>query len=160
VSLSVRLAALHPKRKQSSRHPMEAIPTSPLRRGTTLLEVSPLALGILELARFRCLASRPATTTPLLALIHFILTSRMQIRPLALQRFCRTLSEETTQLSEQACLNLTIPAATTRQLERSRSLTTPPATRTRPPVLRRSLATPPASATRPPARRRSLATPP
>src|SRR5258708_32955606 len=101
---------------------MEGIPTSPLRRGTTLFRLSPAALGIQELVRFRCLVCPPATSTPLLALYRLILTSRIQIRPLALQRFCLTLPAHKTRPMEQPRLNLTIAATKTRPLERSPSL--------------------------------------
>src|SRR5262249_37869593 len=115
---------------------MEAIPPSTLRRGIGLLRVLPAAFRIQQLARFRCLASPPATTTPLLALERLNLTSGIQIRPPALQRLFLTPPAQKTQLSEQPRLNLTIPASTTRQLERSRFLTTPPAATTQPRVLR------------------------
>src|SRR5262245_22367866 len=111
---------------------MAAIPTAPLPRGTTPFRLSPWALGIQQLARFRCLASPPATSTPLLALDRLILTSRIQIRPLALQRFCLTPPAHTTQLSEQPRLNLMTPVTTTRQLEHSRSLAISPALATPP----------------------------
>src|SRR5262245_27870563 len=92
---------------------MEGILTSLLRRGTTLFSISPAALGIQELVRFRCLASPPATSTPLLALDRLILTPQIQIRPPALQRFCLTPWAQKTQLSEQPRLNLTIAATLT-----------------------------------------------
>jgi uncharacterized coiled-coil protein SlyX len=47
-------------------------------------------LGTQQLVRFCCLASPLAASTPLLALERLILTARIQIRPLALQRFCST----------------------------------------------------------------------
>src|SRR5215475_16064258 len=100
---------------------MEAIPTSLLRRGTTLLRLSPPAWGIQQLVRFRCLVLPPAISTPLLALDRLILTRRIQIRPPALQRFCLTPPAHKTQLSEQPRLNLTRPATVIRPLERSRS---------------------------------------
>src|SRR5580765_6848761 len=120
------------------------IPTSPLLRGTTPFRLSPWALGTQELVRFRCLASPLATSTPLLALQRLILTLRIQIRPLALQRFCLTPPAQKTRPMEQLRLNLTKPPATTRPLERSPCLATPLAQATRPPVAERSLATLPA----------------
>src|SRR5437763_17172836 len=108
---------------------MEAILTTPLRRGTTLFRLSPWALGTQQFARFRCLASPPATSTLLLALDRLILTPRIQIRPWALQRFCLTPPAPITQLSEQARLNLTKPAAKTRPMEQVHSLTTPAASK-------------------------------
>src|SRR6266566_7235755 len=104
----------HRQHKQLSRRPMEAIPGSPLRRGTTLFRLSPPALGIQQLVHFRCLASPPATSTPLLALYRLILTRRIQIRPPALQRFCLTPPAQKTRPMEQPRLNLTKPATTTR----------------------------------------------
>jgi hypothetical protein len=47
-------------------------------------------LGTQQLVRLRCLASPLAALTPLLALERLILTPRIQIQPLALQRFCLT----------------------------------------------------------------------
>src|SRR5436190_8957747 len=126
---------------------MEAIPTSPLRRGTMLLRLSPPALEIQQLVRFRCLASPPATSTPLLALDRLILTKRIQIRPPALQRFCLTPPAQKTQLSEQPRLNLTIPASTTRPMERSLFSAIRKAEATRPSAGMRSSATSPAVAT-------------
>src|SRR6478735_3822666 len=113
------------------------IPTSPLLRGTTPFRLSPWVLGTQELVRFRCLASPLATSTPLPALERLILTPRIQIRPLALQRFCLTPPAQKTRPMEQPRLNLTIPAATTRLLERSPFLTTPLASGTLPSVTAR-----------------------
>src|SRR5204863_9491485 len=115
---------------QLSRRPMEAIPTSPLRRGTTLLGVSPRALGIQQLVHFRCLASPSVTSTPLLARDRLILTSGIQIQPPALPRFYLTPRAHKTQLSELPRLNLTIPAVTTRPMVHSPSLATSLATTT------------------------------
>src|SRR5215475_15120304 len=98
---------------------MEAIPTSPRRRGTTPFRLSPWALGTQQLVRFRCLASPLATSTPPLGLYRWTSTTRIQIRPLALQRFCLTPPAQKTRPMEQPRLNLTIPAATILQLERS-----------------------------------------
>src|SRR5437763_9041508 len=138
---------------------MEAILTTPLRRGTTLFRLSPWALGTQQLARFRRLASPPATSTLLLALDRLILTPRIQIRPPALQRFCLTPPAHKTRLSEQPRLNLTIPATETRPMERSRFLATLPASKTRRSVIVRCLTTQKATTTRPTERSRSLATP-
>src|SRR6476620_3320292 len=135
---------------------MEAIPTSPLRRGTTLFSILPAALGIQELVRFRCLASPTAISTPLSALDRLILTQRIQIRPLALQRFCLTPSAQKTQLSGLARLNLTKSEiatpqsallrflmaqrfAATPQLVTGPSFTIRPATKTQQSVLLRSV---------------------
>src|SRR5215469_3862914 len=87
------------------------IPTSRLRRETTLLRLSLAALGIQQLARFRCLASPSATSTPLLALDRLILTPRTTIRPLAVPRSCLMPPVQKTQLSEQPHLNSTLPAS-------------------------------------------------
>src|SRR6266404_2774187 len=88
--LPLRSRALRWRRQleRLAHHRMGAIPTSPLLRGTTPFRLSPWALGTQQLARFRCLASPLAALTPLLALDRSILTLRIQIRPLALQRFC------------------------------------------------------------------------
>ena len=102
--------------------PEEAIPTSRPRRGTTPFRLSPWALGTQQLVRFRCLASPLATSTPLLALDRLILTPRIQIRPLALQRFCLTPPAQKTQLSEQRRLNLTKTEGATPQSALLRSL--------------------------------------
>src|SRR6266550_1529281 len=139
---------------------MEGIPTSPLRRGTTLFRLSPAALGIQELVRFRCLVCPPATSTPLLALRRLILTKGIQIRALAQQRFCLTPSAEKTRPMEQPRLNLTTPATTTRPTVLLRSLETPKAWTTQPLVMLRSIETPPATTTPPTGRSRSLATTP
>src|SRR6266550_4320208 len=120
----------HRQHKQLSRRPMEAIPTSPLRRGTTPFRLSPWALGTQQLVRFRCLASPPVTSTPLLARDRLISTSGIQIQPPALPRFYLTPRAHKTQLSEQPRLNLTIPAVTTRPMVHSHSLATSLATTT------------------------------
>src|SRR5438874_12959969 len=86
---------------------MEAIPTLIRRRGTTPFRLSPRALGTQHLVRFRCLASRPAASTPLLALERLILTPRIQTRLLALQRFCLTPPAQKTRPMEQPRLSLT-----------------------------------------------------
>src|SRR5947209_7238530 len=78
------------RRKSSTRRPPGAIPTSPLLPGITPFRLSPWALGTQQLVRFRCLASPLAASTPQLALDRLILTPRIQIPPLALQRFCLT----------------------------------------------------------------------
>src|SRR5882757_10025116 len=114
---------------------MGAIPTLPLLRGATPFRLSPWALGTQHLVRFRYLASLLAASTPLLALDRLILTPRIQIRPLALQRFCSIPPAQKTRPMEQPRLNLTKPAATTQPMERSRSLVTPPASATRPTVV-------------------------
>src|SRR5215471_15343344 len=106
---------------QLFRRRMEGIPTSTPQRGITLLRLSPPALGTQQLVRFHCLASLPATSTPLLALDRLILTKRIQIRPLALQRFCLTPPARKTQLWEQPHLNSTIAGMKTRPPEHSRS---------------------------------------
>ena len=93
---------------------MAAIPTSPLLRETTPFRLSPWALGTQRLVSFRCLASPLATSTPLLALERLILTSRMKIRLLALQRFCLTPPAQKTRRMEQPRLNLTRPVSKTR----------------------------------------------
>src|SRR5215472_3259682 len=106
---------------------MEDIPTSRLRRETTLLRLSPREPGIRQLVRFRCLALPPATSTLLLVLDRLILTRRISIQPPALQRFCLTLPARKTQLWEQLHLNSTIPGMKTRPLEPLPFLATPAA---------------------------------
>src|SRR5262249_40191737 len=149
------VSRFHQVGKQSYRRPPEAIPTSQLLRGTTPFSLSRWVLGTQQSARFRCLGSPGATSTPLLALDHLTLTLRMQIRPLVPQRFCLILPAHKTQLSEQPRLNLTIPAATTRAMERLRFLTTPPEAKTRPMVPLRFLTMSVPTITRPPATKRS-----
>src|SRR4029077_338622 len=104
--------------------PPGATPASLPLLGTTLFRRSRWALGTQQSVRFRCLASPLATSTPLLALERLILTKRIQIRPLALQRFCLTPPAQETRPMEQPRLNLTIPAATTRPPAHSRCLAT------------------------------------
>src|SRR5438067_385541 len=128
---------------------MEAIPTLIRRRGTTPFRLSPRALGTQQLVRFRCLASPLAASTPLLALERLILTLRIQIRPLALQRFCLTPPAQKTRPMEQPRLNLTKPAATTQPPVRSRSLATPKEAAILPSAPARSLQTPPVIPIRP-----------
>src|SRR6059058_1402111 len=128
---------------------MEAIPTLIRRRGTTPFRLSPRALGTQQLVRFRCLASPLAASTPLLALERLILTLRIQIRPLALQRFCLTPPAQKTRPMEQPRLNLTKPAAKTLPMAPLHSSTTPLAASTPPLVIARSLAIPKAKPTAP-----------
>src|SRR5437763_16242952 len=104
---------------------MEAIPTLIRRRETTPFRLSPWALGTQQLVRFRCLASPLGASTLLLALDRLILTPRIQIRPLALQRFCLTPPALKTRPMEQPRLNLTIPAAKTLPMAPLHSSTTP-----------------------------------
>src|SRR6266550_1791164 len=149
--LPLRSRALRWRRQleRLAHHRMGAIPTSPLLRGTTPFRLSLRDLGTQQLVRFRCLASPLATSTLLLALERLILTPRIQIRPLALQRFCLTPPAQKTRPMEQPRLNLTILASKTQPLERSLFSATPKAAKTQLTVLRRSLATPPARPTRP-----------
>src|SRR5215469_4560653 len=132
---------------QLFRRRMEGIPTSTPQRGITLLRLSPPALGTQQLVRFHCLASLPATSTPLLALERLILTPRIQIRPLALQRFCLTPPAQKTRPMEPLRLNLTKPARKTARLAPLPTLTTLPPTTLRL-VLERSLTTLVAASTR------------
>src|SRR6266550_9445493 len=144
--LPLRSRALRWRRQleRLAHHRMGAIPTSPLLRGTTPFRLSLRDLGTQQLVRFRCLASPVAVSTLLLALERLILTPRIQIRPLALQRFCLTPPAHKTRPMERPRLNLTKPAATTRPPVILRSISTPPAPTTRPPVWSRLRATPPA----------------
>ena len=82
------VCAFHRGRKASCRHPPEAIPNFTTAAGDHALQALTLALGTQQLVLFPCLASPLAISTPLLALQPLILTPRIQIRPLALQRFC------------------------------------------------------------------------
>src|SRR5882724_11879157 len=93
--------------------PRGAIPTSPLLRGTTPFRLSPWALGTQQLVRFRCLASPPGASTPLLALERLTSTPETTIRPPVLQRFCSTPRGQKTRPTELPHLNLTIPAVKT-----------------------------------------------
>ena len=106
--------------------------------GDHALQALTLGLGNTAMGTFRSFASPLAASTPLLALERLILTPRIQIRPLALQRFCLTPSAQKTRPMEQPRLNLTKPAATTRPMEHSLSLAIPLAAKTQPSVLRRS----------------------
>src|SRR6266481_2346512 len=107
---------------------MEGIPTSPRRKGITPFRLSPWALGTQQLVRFQCLASPLAASTPLLALDRWILTPRIQIRLLALQRFCLTPLAQKTRPIEQPRLNLTTAAAKTQLSALLSFLSTPPPT--------------------------------
>src|SRR5947208_8367009 len=103
---------------------MGAIPTLIRRRGTTPFKLSRWALGTQQLVRFRCLASPLAASTLLLALDRLILTPRIQIQPLALQRFCLTPPAQKTRPMEQPRLNLTTVVAPTVLSAPLRSLAT------------------------------------
>src|SRR5262249_26292889 len=99
-----------------------AIPTLPLLRGSTPFSISPWVLETQRLVPFRCLASPPVTSTPLLALDRLISIKEIQIQPLAPQRFCLTPPAQKTQPWEQPLLNLTAQARGTLPLEHSHSL--------------------------------------
>jgi len=88
ILMGIVCIGLLPRAQAVSPPPPGVIPTSPLLRGTTPFRLSPWALGTQHLARIRCLGSPLAASTPLLALDRLILIPRIQIRPLALQRFC------------------------------------------------------------------------
>src|SRR5262249_6953529 len=154
---------------------MEDIPTSRRRKGPTPFRVLPWALGTQELGRSRCLVCPQATSTPLLVLDRSISTSRIQIRPWALQRFCLIPPATATQPSEQPRLNLTTVVPSIRPMGFSRfsaistAATTPPrvtvrciaispARATLLTVTLRSITTQPAPVTRQLALRHSLAT--
>src|SRR5262245_57511225 len=135
---------------------MAAIPISPLRRGITLFRRSLPALGIQRLVPFRCFASPPATSTPLLALGRLILTSGIQIRPPAQQRFYLIPPAHKTQLWELPQWNLTTLVSTTLPLERSHCLAMSVETITRRSVVKHFSPTLAALATRPSVTRHSL----
>src|SRR6516162_4148224 len=103
--------------------PPGAIPTSQLLRVTTPFRLSRWVLGIQQSVRFRCLASQQATSTRLLGLDRLILTSEIQIRLLALQRFCLTPPAQKTRPMEPPRLNLTKAARKTARLAHLPTLT-------------------------------------
>jgi hypothetical protein len=78
---------LLPKTQAVSPPPAGGYPNFTTAAGEHALQALTLGVGNTAIGTFRCLASPLAASIPLLALDRLILTPRIQIRPLALQRF-------------------------------------------------------------------------
>ena len=139
---------------------MEAIPTSPPRKGKTPFKASPPALRTQQLVGLRSLATLMAASIPLPARGRFFSTPQTQIRRLARRRFYSTPPASTTPpLERPPLLNNTIGEENT-ATGIVRSLATQPAGSTRPTALARSISTPPAKRIRRLVFMPSLSTPP
>src|SRR4051812_35615978 len=118
---------------------MAATLISPQLKEPKPFKASPAASQTQPLVGGRCSSTALETSIPLWALERSTSTLAITIRLLGQQRFCLTPPAHKTQPTEQRRLNRMLPAAATRQMERSLSLATPEVSSTPPSAMKLSL---------------------